>query len=192
MSLSNKTAAAIKRIQHVVECYGNTGFLGHSGGKDSVVIHHLAQQVAMLRVVHNVKPLLGTSGDPVAELTEMHPETLEFLYSTVCANHTVEFLHSSKMASWIYTNKVKYQIDGARIAEANRPGKSSNFIRNGKDTNRSELQWLELSGMFDLAILYPIFDWSDQDVWDYIITNKLSFSEEYLKNGEYSNFSTTR
>ena len=194
MSLLDKTNAALYYIGHIVSIRGNTGFLGHSGGKDSIVIHHLAQQVIdsqSLLIVHNVKPLLGTSGDPVAELTEMHPETLDFLYSTVCKTSEVQFLHSSMMKFWILKNAVTYQIDGARKAEADRPGKSSNIIRDGKDVNRAEMNWFEPVGIFNLAILYPIYDWSDQDVWDYIITNKLTFSDEYLKNGEYEKYSNS-
>jgi 3'-phosphoadenosine 5'-phosphosulfate sulfotransferase (PAPS reductase)/FAD synthetase len=195
MTLADKTKTAIEHIQLIINSLGNTGFLGHSGGKDSIVIHHLVQQVLgtdSIKIVHNVKPFLGVSGDPIAELTEMHMETLEFLYSSVCANHTVNFLHAKHMENWVLANKATYQIDGARIAEASRPGKSSNIIRNGNEINRSEMNWFEPRGIFNLLIVYPIFDWSDQDVWDYIITNNLTFSKEYLKNGEYSNFSTAR
>ena len=194
MSLLEKTNSALYYIEKCVSEHGNAGFLGHSGGKDSIVIHHLAQLMIdhqSLVIVHNVKPLLGTSGDPIAELTEMHPETLDFLYASVCVNNEINFLHSSMMQQWIIDHAVKYQIDGARKAEYDRPGKSSNIIRNGKDVNRSEMNWYEPDGIFGLAIVYPIFDWSDQDVWDYIITNKLAFSEEYLKNGEYEKYSNS-
>jgi 3'-phosphoadenosine 5'-phosphosulfate sulfotransferase (PAPS reductase)/FAD synthetase len=165
-------------------------FVGHSGGKDSCVIHHLTKSVFGddVRVVHNVKPMLGTSGDPVAALTEMHPETLVFLYETVCRNYKVHFMHSSQMPEFVVANGLRCQIDGARIAEASRPGKSSDIIRDGKNVNRSLMNEFEPNGIFGLNICYPILDWSDEDVFDYLHFFKLPFSDEYRKNGEYDSW----
>ncbi len=187
----NKTAVALERITKAAHLVGTNGiFAGHSGGKDSCVIHHLAKRVLghNLVTVHNVKPMLGTSGDPVAALTEMHPETLEFLYSNVCKNGQVLFMHSSNMPDWVERNSMRMQIDGARIAEANRPGKSSDIIRNGVNVNRSLMTEIEPVGIFGLTICYPILDWSDEDVFDYLHENNLPFSDEYMKNGEYDSW----
>jgi len=185
----NKVKEALDRIERVVGPFCDEVFVGHSGGKDSCVINHLATQVlGQVPLVHNVKPMLGTSGDPVAALTEMHPETLEFLYSEVCKNHRVTFMHSVFMPSWITMNRMTLQIDGARQAEASRPGKSSDFIRDGVNVNRSLMSYYEPKGIFGLGICYPIFDWSDDDVFDYLYHYKIPFSKEYLKNGEYDSW----
>lgn len=165
-------------------------FVGHSGGKDSCVVHHLAKKMLAIgvMVVHNVKPMLGTSGDPVAALTEMHPETLEFLYSNVCKGTEVHMLHSGIMSCFVEDEGLQLQIDGARVSEYNRPGKSSDFIRNGVNVNRKNLTSYEPVGIFGLSICYPIFDWTDEDVFDYLDDNQLPFSKEYMKNGEYDSW----
>jgi 3'-phosphoadenosine 5'-phosphosulfate sulfotransferase (PAPS reductase)/FAD synthetase len=187
----NKTEVALERIKKAALPIDlGSIFAGHSGGKDSCVIHHLAKRALgdSITTVHNVKPMLGTSGDPVAALTEMHPETLEFLYSNVCKKGRVLFMHSSNMPEWVKENSMRMQIDGARIAEANRPGKSSDIIRNGVNVNRSLMTEIEPVGIFGLTICYPILDWSDEDVFDYLNDNDLPFSAEYLKNGEYDSW----
>lgn len=184
-----KVQKALYRIKKAHEIHGDSIFLGHSGGKDSCVINHLAQRVIPnYKIVHNVKPILGTSGDPVGALTEMYPSTLEFLYSNVSKQHPVEFLHSSQMPDYIKRNGLTCQIDGARIEEHDRPGKSSNIIRNGESVNRKEMTEYEPNGIFGLAICYPILDWSSQDIFDYLDDNNLPFSKEYIESGEYEQF----
>lgn len=184
-----KIKNAIERIQFAYEIHGNDIFLGHSGGKDSCVINHLTKQVIEnYKIVHNVKPMLGTSGDPVFALTEMYPSTLNFLYTVVSIEQPVEFLHSTKMIDYIKRNKLTCQIDGARIEEHDRPGKSSNIIRNGESVNRKEMTEYEPNGIFGLAICYPILDWSTQDIFDYLTMHNLPFSQEYIENGEYDQF----
>lgn len=189
MISTDKIKAAHLRIKTAYEIHGNSIFLGHSGGKDSCVINHLTKQVIPdYKIVHNVKPMLGTSGDPVAALTEMYPSTLVFLYSNVSVNQPVEFLHSSQMPNYIERNNLTCQIDGARIEEHDRPGKSSNIIRNGESVNRKEMTEYEPNGIFGLAICYPILDWSSQDIFDYLVAHNLPFSNEYIENGEYEQF----
>ena len=189
-----KVADALRRIGSVIRTFrADQIFLGTSGGKDSVVIQHLTQRLLPhVIMVHNVKPMLGSTGDPIAALTEMHPETLEFLYSEICVNNEVLFMHSSNMYSWISYNNMKCQIDGARIEEATRPGKSADIIRSGKNVSRSEMHEFEPDGIFGLSICYPILDWTNIDVFDYLYDNNLKCSEEYLKNGEYNEWKEIR
>lgn len=184
-----KIENALARIQNAYKIHGNSIFLGHSGGKDSCVINHLTSQVIeKYKIVHNVKPMLGTSGDPVGALTEMYPSTLNFLYTVVSVAQPIEFLHSSKMPDYIKRNNLTCQIDGARIEEHDRPGKSSNIIRGGESVNRKEMTEYEPNGIFGLAICYPILDWSSQDIFDYLTMHNLPFSQEYIESGEYEQF----
>lgn len=181
-----KEHMAMVRVHDAIAKFGNKVFCGHSGGKDSVVIHHLTSRLLpSVWLVHNVKPLLDTvKDDPIAKLTAMYPETLDFLYSKVAAKNKVHFMPASMMEQWVRDNNFKCQIDGARTAEAFRPGKSANFIRNGINVNRTELTPMVENGMFGLTVCYPIFDWSDDDVFDYILEHKLELSDEYIANGE--------
>jgi 3'-phosphoadenosine 5'-phosphosulfate sulfotransferase (PAPS reductase)/FAD synthetase len=186
-TLNKKVGSALGRLEKLRTMFSEESiFTGHSGGKDSVVILNLAKKVfPNIRVVHNVKPLLGTSGDPVAALTEQHPKTLEFLYTVVCKQTTVEFLHPSKMLDFVKAQRLLCQIDGARIEESTRPGKSSDIIRNGISINRSLMQAFEPVGIFNLSISYPILDWTSNDVFEYIEREGLQISEEYELNGEW-------
>jgi len=187
-NIENKTIIALERIRKAFDNNGRV-ISGHSGGKDSVVINDLITKAGCdsrrYAIVHNVKPLLGTSGDPVAALTEMHPATLEFLYTNVCLEQTLTFLHASKMKNWVTNNHITCQIDGSRLCEYTRSGKSSEFIVNGKSVSRSEMTEYIENGIFGLNMSYPIFDWSDTDVFDYIALNDLKISNEYYLNGEY-------
>ena len=188
-----KVNSALHHIRRAFDLFGKAMFTGHSGGKDSVVIHHLTKQIVQDFVtVHNVKPMLGTSGDPVAALTEQHPKTLLFLYEYVTKHHPVVFMHSSFMPEYVKNNNLKCQIDGARISEAGRAGKSSNFVMNGETHNRKDLVPLVAGGLFGIHFCYPILDWTDDDVFDYIFENQLHLSEEYFDNGEVQAYKERR
>lgn len=181
-----KLHVALTRVADAFEKFGNKVFLGHSGGKDSCVIHHLVKTLTRDPIiVHNVKPMLSeVESDPIAKLTAMHPSTLEFLYSTVARKHHVDFMPAIMMENFVKNKGLLCQIDGARVAEANRPGKSSNFIKNGINVNRKELTPFVENGMFGLSVCYPIYDWSDDDVFDYLVENRIEVSDEYIENGE--------
>jgi len=58
---NTKVDSALKIITNFVERFKNSVYLAHSGGKDSVVIHHLTKQIKPdIMIIHNVKPMLGT------------------------------------------------------------------------------------------------------------------------------------
>jgi 3'-phosphoadenosine 5'-phosphosulfate sulfotransferase (PAPS reductase)/FAD synthetase len=122
----------------------------------------------------------------------MHPLTLEFLYSSVCRETQVHMLHSDKMSRFVKDEGLQLQIDGARVAECNRPGKSSDFISNGVSINRKYLTAFEKCGIFNLSICYPIYDWTDDDVFDYLVENDIPFSKEYIVNGEYDSWKSRK
>jgi 3'-phosphoadenosine 5'-phosphosulfate sulfotransferase (PAPS reductase)/FAD synthetase len=178
LDLKIKIASALAHIRMAL--YYNFEynlFLGHSGGKDSQVILHLAKQIMPnIILIHNIKPMLGTSNSP---LTEMDPKTLEFLYTVVAKEEIIYFVPTDKMKSFLQQKQLFCQIDGSRISEADRNGKSSNFIKNRRNVNRKELRPYIQHGIFDLSICYPIYDWTNQDILDYIKLNNISISKEY-------------
>ena len=180
-----KVQEAIERIQKAYDRFGNEMFLGHSGGKDSQVILHLTKQVTDdFIIVHNVKPLYYDNMNEVEALTAMYPETLEFLYSEIAGKQAVEFMPATMMEEFLIEADLHCQIDGARIVEGERAGKSANIIRDGENVSRSEMTDFEEKGIFDLSICYPIYDWADEDVFDYLMANDILISDEYVNNGE--------
>jgi 3'-phosphoadenosine 5'-phosphosulfate sulfotransferase (PAPS reductase)/FAD synthetase len=190
MISKEKIQLAKERIDISFSLFGDKLFMGHSGGKDSCTILHLMKQVVPddFIIVHNVKPMFGSTGDPVLSLTEMHPGTLYHLYENVAKDNVVHFMHSSKMEKFISDNDLQCQVDGARISEANREGKSANFIMGGKSYNRKELKAMIADGLFGIHFCYPIFDWTDRDVFDYLTSNDIPFSQEYFENGEIDRY----
>lgn len=176
-SLDIKIHNALFHIRKVLEQPNTLVAVAHSGGKDSQVILHLTKQInPFLPLIHNVKPMLGTSDEP---LTEMHPATLEFLYTVVAKENTLTCLHASNMPEFIKESKISCQIDGSRASEYNRKGKSANFIVEGESASREKLRPFIEKGIFGLNICYPIYDWTDEDVFEYIRLNNIPLSKEY-------------
>ena len=184
-NLETRTATAISRINEVFK-KNPIVITGHSGGKDSVVINDLVNKSGNRKyaTVHNTKPLLGTSGDPVLALTEQHPLTLEFLYVNVSPNEIITYMKSTLMPQWLEDHGVTCQIDGSRVSEYLRPGKSSEFIHHGVKVSREFLPAYIENGIFNINMSYPIYDWTDDEVFEYIIANNLDLSKEYTVNGE--------
>jgi 3'-phosphoadenosine 5'-phosphosulfate sulfotransferase (PAPS reductase)/FAD synthetase len=75
----------------------------------------------------------------------------------------------------------KTQIDGTRIAEHDRSnGRAVDVVIDGKQVSRKELPLYLENGLFGLNFVYPIYDWSDAEVWAAIAHYDIPFSEEYL------------
>jgi 3'-phosphoadenosine 5'-phosphosulfate sulfotransferase (PAPS reductase)/FAD synthetase len=184
----DKLNAALARLEYIKRKFPPaTVYMGHSGGKDSAVILSLMNRVFgehKFNIVHNVKPMLGTSDNPVDRLTEMHPDTLVYFYAYVCRNNKVTSMLSIHMPGWVREKGLLCQVDGARRSEATRAGKSSNIIVNGENVNRANMPEFVENGMFDISFSYPILDWEDDDVFDYLIENGITLSKEYEVNGE--------
>lgn len=156
-------------IQKYYDKFGSKMFVATSGGKDSTVILDLALKVnEFITIIHNPKP-------------ETHPDTVQFLYE-LSQKIEVFYIPSKYMPEFINRNKLKCQIDGTRISEFNRTDKSSDIIINGQIVSRTEMT-NHGEGIWGLENIYPIYDWTDNDVFQYCRDNKLTLSKEYT---EYS------
>lgn len=171
IGLDAKVSATVDRLNKVALTF-NTPFnqwvIGHSGGKDSVVNHwlvnHIMQPAGLsLPVVHTSKP----GGD-----NAIHPATLEFLYQLPFA---VELWPRALGMN----PKYQLQFDGSRASEYDRTDRSANFIRDGESVNRAELPLVVPNSMFGMTFVFPMYDWSDADVWATIFRHNLPFSNEY-------------
>ena len=141
-------------------------YIGHSGGKDSAAILHLADTAVpnhVFPIVHTPKP------------GETHPKTIEYLYRL---GRPVVYL--PKDSAVTFGLDLSVQIDGTRIDEHDRTdGRSTDFIDNGVARPRTELRSFVARGLFGRSFLYPIYDWSTAEVWDYLRENQVHVSEEY-------------
>ena len=157
-------------------------FVGTSFGKDSLTITELAREVMAERgygdipLVHNPKAAPAT-----------HPETMTFAYY-YCIENAVQFIPGSQMIDFINNNGFVLQVDGTRRAEFSRTDKSNDFIKDGKSVNRTEIEPYIENGIFGLNIVFPILDWEDHHVFEFLASRDIFLSPEY--QGEYAKISS--
>lgn len=146
--------------------FGTDVYAGTSGGKDSSVIcdlylRYCEQAQIKPQIIHNKKTIVD-------------PLTVKHLYSL-----SYPIIYCSSADTKNCTDRT-IQVDGSRIAECSRTnGRSTDFICNGQSINRKDMTLYNARGLFDLRFIYPIYDWSDEQVWTYIYAHKLPVSEEY-------------
>lgn len=143
-------------------------FVGHSGGKDSVVVRWLTDNAFKdVPTVHTVKS--------AGVRNAVHSLTRDFLYSL-----GRPVLYVPDNAELLYSLGLDTQIDGTRRAEASRrDGRDVGLIVNGNERSRAETPLYLENGIFGLNLIYPIFDWSDEDVWATIFAYDIPYSLEY-------------
>ena len=144
--------------------------VGHSGGKDSVLVRALADRAGFgsLDTVHNPK-LEGSNA--------VHAHTRELLYE-MATFRPVMHIPAHAMAKSGY----QLQIDGTRRQEATRTdGRSTDIVCNGQSMNRAQMPMLVPRGLFDMTFFYPIVEWTDAQVWAAIAYLEIPFSREYLQ-----------
>ena len=142
--------------------------VGHSGGKDSVLVRALADLAGFgsLDTVHNPK-LEGSNA--------VHAHTRELLYE-MATFRPVMHIPAHAMAKSGY----RLQIDGTRRQEATRTdGRSTDIVCNGQSMNRAQMPMLVPRGLFDMTFFYPIVEWTDAQVWAAIAYLEIPFSREY-------------
>lgn len=173
--LHELVAKAQDNIKQALALHPNTNFyVGTSGGKDSLTIKSLVASVTgkPFDVIHNSKPMPFT-----------HPETQAFIYYKLSTEYPIVLMPSELMPSYCAARGYTLQFDGTRTAEFDRQEKSDDFIREGKSVNRTELEPYIETGIFNISVSYPIFDWTDADVFAYLESRGIELSGEY--RGEY-------
>jgi 3'-phosphoadenosine 5'-phosphosulfate sulfotransferase (PAPS reductase)/FAD synthetase len=138
-------------------------YVGTSGGKDSVAVHHLMSKTDLTwSVLHTNKP------------EDVHPLTKDFLY-----RRQYPILYVPKGAAM--PAHLRTQFDGSRASEYNRAdGRSTDFIVGGVSVSRDKMPLYVTNGLFGLNFVFPMYDWSDEEVWAYIFGNDIEYSDEYL------------
>lgn len=167
-TLIDETCSRFKMLKPL--CKMEEMCVGHSGGKDSVLVRALADLAGFgsLDTVHNPK-LEGSNA--------VHAHTRELLYE-MATFRPVMHIPANAMAKSGY----RLQIDGTRRQEATRTdGRSTDIVCNGQSMNRAQMPMLVPRGLFDMTFFYPIVDWTDAQVWAAIAYLEIPFSREYLQ-----------
>ncbi|USV40854.1 phosphoadenosine phosphosulfate reductase family protein [Xanthomonas phage BUDD] len=146
-------------------------YVATSGGKDSVVVHHLA----MLAFGSSV-PLIHTP--KVTGFNKVHPATVAFLYEQ-SAKYGLSIVPFERMKWHLKSHKLHIQVDGTRRSEFDRTDRSADVVVNGKLISRADMPVHTVGGLFDNESIFPIVDWSDDDVWAYIGQQGIEVTEEY-------------
>ena len=160
-----KEKVALDRIKGCITT--RASHIGHSGGKDSTVILHLTNRVSKelsldpCMVLHNYKDSISAND-------------MEIVHG-VAKTNPLFIVRSVFMA-----NINSCQIDGTRKSEFNRTDKANNLIIDGKSVNREHMPVFVEKGLYDMAFLYPIYDWTDEEVFAYITKHKLKISKDYV------------
>jgi 3'-phosphoadenosine 5'-phosphosulfate sulfotransferase (PAPS reductase)/FAD synthetase len=141
-------------------------YVGTSGGKDSVVAYNL-----MCKLYPTLSPKILHTAKP----SVTHPKTLDFLYSRPYPILYVPKGHP-------LPDEFKTQVDGTRASEFDREdGRSTDVIVGGVSVSRENMPLFVRNGLFGLNFIFPIFDWTDEQVWAYIFKNNIPYSDEYLE-----------
>jgi len=156
-----KIEKAKKLLHSALVKHGNKIFVAYSGGKDSKVILHLAQQAAA--------PMRAT----VISIHNSHPdEKCDLPNGCVIIKEP-----KSNFVEFLKYVEVTAQIDGTRTDE-----EEKTVIFNSEVIPRKDIpNEFNPKGVFGLEIYYPILYWTEKEVWNYIKQHEL-MTEEEIKN----------
>jgi len=163
-----------------------------SGGKDSTVVFDLVR-----RQYANGEDLLCVFGNTTLEIQE----TMEYLERFKAANTKLPVREAksnqdffdlcerigppSRVMRWCCTIFKTGPIDkvyGRLTFNSNRSGQVLTYygIRRSESTRRSKYEAISQSPkVARQLVVSPVIDWSDADVWLYIIANELDFNSAY-------------
>lgn len=171
MSLQNKIDQSKRFLDKVVSSMDNLQ-LANSGGKDSLVIYTLAKEIgADIPVIHS-----NTTIDPPGTLKYIRqymPDTQiitppESFYQIV----TRKGLPKARARFCCEILKERYSI-GKNSIEGVRSAESQN--RKGRDYISCDTR----KSMQGAQHIYPIYDWTDEEVWAFIKLRRLEVAPVY-------------
>lgn len=162
-----KLEAGVKRLKATLDKHYKFSTsricIGHSGGKDSCLVTYMARSWKLSLVCLHTPKVEGANA--------VHEITRRFLYEHV---NNVLYLKG-------IPHPFDCQIDGTRIAENNRTdGRSTTVNVSGQEISREAMSEWSARGLFNMRFAYPIFDWSDIEVWAALHVFNIPYSREYL------------
>jgi 3'-phosphoadenosine 5'-phosphosulfate sulfotransferase (PAPS reductase)/FAD synthetase len=157
---------AIEFIAEFYKQFGEDMYIAYSGGKDSSVILDLALRVdPNMLIIHNPKPIT-------------HPETVKHIYK-VSQEHRIVLVPMEYMDYFVQTNGFLCQIDGTTIEEWDRVDKRNDIIMDGKNISRKNMPRVNEKGIWGIMSIYPIYEWTEEEVFGYIFSRQIEISKEY-------------
>lgn len=140
-----KLRTAQARISHFAEEIGqNKCYIAFSGGKDSrAVLKLVREQFPNMVAIHNGHP----------------GETIGNVKGILC----IKPPKAENVPKFLASVELEGQFDGTRQDE------DKTVIFDGVEIHRSTMtRAVTHNGVFGLKICYPLFDWSEQEVFDYL------------------------
>ncbi len=173
-TLGDKVRLAVGRIQKVAQL--GAIYVGHSGGKDSDAVMRLTEMAtgpySQHLVVHTMKDIVpledrGHLADKMARK------------DSPGANRMF-MVPASDMQDFIRSTQVVAQVDGTRRDEFSRTdGRSTNLIVDGVEQSREEMTDFTKEGLFGIAFCFPIYDWSEVEVYKFLAVEGVQISPSY-------------
>ena len=176
--LQKKVKQSIKLLQSVQKRYDGEIEIAYSGGKDSDVILQLAKEAG----IKYIAIYKNTTIDPPGTLQHVREMNVEILRAKDSFFHLVAQKGFPSRLSRFCCEKLKeYKVHdksviGVRKAESRKRNERYNeptqcrYYGSKKEENHVEL-------------IYPILDWTDEDVRDFIIDRKLKLAPIYYNSG---------
>jgi len=170
-SVNDLEKEAIGFIQMAAQKAGTELLVGFSGGKDSIVLEHLARQAG----VKNLVVYSATRMDP--------PEVVRFIktYYPDC-----QFAQAKKTFFKSIPNRnppliyARWCCSYLKKLSGRFPHKHRLMgIRKEESSKRSKYSRINVFKKLDYTQYYPIFDWPVWAIWDYIEKHKLPYPPLY-------------
>lgn len=165
-------AKALKFINTVRNATVDDLYAGNSGGKDSAIVDYLLQKSGIKYHSYHTNTTLDPPGT-IPHLKQYYPHTEilkpnETFYQLIrrkglptrlnryCCEHLKEYASIARMV-----------FEGVRSAESNK--------RKGRDYIQCDSRKWQKGAQH----IYPIYDWTDKDVWNYIAYRKIVIAPHY-------------
>lgn len=170
MDLDFKT---IRFIQTVKEAfYGMKVYAGNSGGKDSAVLDHLLQRAGIKYESYYTNTTIDPKGT-IRHIRENYPHT-KILHPKLSFYELVEKKGlPTRLNRYCCDILKEYGSVGRAVFEGVRSCESTN--RQGRDYIQCDRRKSQKGSKH----IYPLYDWSDKDIWDYIEKHNIKLAPAY-------------
>lgn len=171
LDLQRKVDQSKKFLDNVISTMDNLE-LANSGGKDSVVIYFIAKEV-------------GYTGSIIHSNTTIDPDgTLGFIRKNM---PDTQIIHPTESFYDLIKRKAfptRINRFCCQILKENRGiGKNTiEGVRSAESTKRKGRDYIQCDNRKEMngaKHIYPIYDWTDDDVWNYIHANNLPIAPCY-------------
>ena len=164
---------AIDFLKKVGEAYGNL-YLGFSGGKDSIVTYDLARRAGISFTAQYGNTTLDPPG--VIKFIRDHYPDVQIIHPVESFCKLVERKGlPTRQTRWCCEHLKEYIGIGKNTIQGVRAAESKNR------TGRDYIQCDNRKVMKGAQHIYPIYDWSDEEIWEYIREYNLPVPDAYEK-----------